>query len=108
MLRLSSWPGVPQSALLLSTLLLSGLVLDEFKSIPSGHVFLFWTSAAVIVGGILLNAWALSRATKAGKRPDDYVEQSKKEKPPWEDELPGATDPEAAAEARKAAAAKFS
>jgi len=74
-----------QSALLIFTLGLSGIVLNEYATEPALNVIVFWSSATVIILGMLLNAWGLARASKA-KAANGLDEDS----------APAATDPESA------------
>jgi len=54
-----------QSALLVFTLGTSGLMLDEYVNESILDQSMFWSAAGVIILGMLLNAWGLSRATRA-------------------------------------------
>jgi len=97
-----------QSILLLSTLLLSAVVLNEFPSLPRPHLVTFACGAAVIVLGMLLNAWGLARTAKATKQGDGGSDTDATKTAPWGDDYPGAADAEASAAARKeAATAKY-
>ena len=89
-----------QSALLVSTLVVSGCVLNEYSKEPALHLIIFWTAASVIILGMLLNAWGLARATRAGRRENDGSSKA-------DDELPGAHDAEAAVAAKRAAAQRY-
>ena len=95
-----------QSALLMLTLSLSGFVLDEYENVPPLDLSLFWIAALIIVCGMLLNAWGLSRAARAGLRGDDDDDDETLGSIKH-DALPGAIDPEAADAARRAASAKY-
>jgi len=91
-----------QSLLLLGTLCISAFVLDEFPSLSTGDIIAFSIGIAVIVGGMLLNAWGLARASRRAKNEDGSESMAEGGKT-FEEGLPGVTDPEEAALARKAA-----
>ena len=97
-----------QSALLMLTLTLSGFVLQEYDDVPVAHVSIFGMSAALIVVGMLLNAWGLAHAARAAQGEDGaFGSEPASKKAPWEDDYPGVVDPEAADRARRAASAKY-
>jgi hypothetical protein len=97
-----------QSALLMLTLTLSGFVLQEYDDVPIAHFSIFAMSAAVIVAGMLLNAWGLARAARAAEGEGGaFGGEPTSKRAPWEDEYPGVMDPEAADKARRAASAKY-
>jgi len=95
-----------QAGLLLATLLLSGWVLDEYLQLSFLNSLLFWAGAAIVAGGMLLNAWGLVRQAEANKKVEgsEMSEEGSTKAPLGLD----ASDEEAAAQARKAASAKFS
>jgi hypothetical protein len=99
-----------QAGLLLFTLTLSGFVLDEYSEVEPIPLAIFYASATLIVLGIMLNAWGL-RHQMADEDADDDGASSQstppRKKAPWEDDYPGVSSPEEAAQARRAASAKF-
>ena len=56
-----------QAGLLISTLLLSGWILDEYVLLSPIEAVMFWLGAGVVGCGMLLNAWGLVRAAAAAK-----------------------------------------
>ena len=96
-----------QAGLLISTLLLSGWVLGEYTQLSLVENVMFWVGAAIVVGGMLLNAWGLVRQAATPKEDGALMAEigggASKATPLTLD----ATDEEAARTARKAASAKF-
>ncbi len=93
-----------QSGLLLTTLFLAGAVLGEFDGIAPVSLVAFYIGCFSVVFGILLNSWGMHRSSK---RETDA--KSANAMAGWDDEALGVApgDVDAAAAARRAAAAKF-
>jgi hypothetical protein len=103
-----------QSVLLVSTLFLSGWVLDEYTNLDALERILFIIGACVVGTGMLLNAWGLARAAdtelrqaEAQLRGEEALYGDKKGGSSWLVDFPGAPDAESSAAARKAAADRF-
>ena len=106
-----------QASLIVLTLIFSGWVLNEYEALPFINEFFFWFGAAVVISGMLLNAWGLSRQADARKREAEATlgeeplsdPDTHRKRAPWENEYPGADgDPDLAEKARRAAAMRFS